>query len=1178
MSMKLNRIVVSLLVLGSLIINDVVAQDTTIIETFNFQDVSKRRGVYVFPDGTHSYRKILMKYTLKCDPQTGRDKYDCGEWDYDTYNYIYGHDGILDSTQKSQKLYLENGAATDSLNYITRPFYDYWQETQYSIRHTNTISIQKDTLGNGSKSTLLAFNSKNKVGRSQYVWKASELLSAGLSAGNITGIELDVNVLGSEMKNFEMKIGHTQMDSLKGGIFVDTGLTQVYCHNKKFANTGFNDLQFLAPFSWNGTDNIIVNFSFNGVVKGIDTELKSDSLSFEAGLAVAGSNSYLNFNGSPQWLNLKKDPTILGDKPRTIELWAKIDKFNNAGLFRAGTGGTGKDFSLRTTTKIDEFRIQLWGGDLNFSFPGALGNWHHYAMVYDGTKTMVYIDGNLVASKNFNLNTPAVDFQVGRWQGAFLFGQLDEIRVWDKALSSSTIKGWMGKSVDNLHPDFTNLTGYYPLDENGGKTVKDISARGNVDGDMSGIPTWKSFSVMNLFLNKKTTHKRPNVVFEKGIYTSVLDSSINVDSVARDPLNLIIYGNSANGAQIPENASNHPTIITRNILVWRANDFSNTYDKATSKRISWKYINADSSIKQMTKIWYSPEYRLEIGRFITPYGKGLDLGSDGFTWWYDVTDYVQHLRDSVDLQAGNTQELIDLKFLFIKGTPARDVVQLNRVWGQNRSYSYKSLDNDDNLKATSIDLHKNSKSYRVKTRFSGHGHNSTNGSYPHCCEWKDNTHSLWVNGTKFSDWHIWQKNECAENAVFPQGGTWPGAREGWCPGDIVKVNEFEISDKVSGNNVTLDYSITPVPGTNLGMGNGVYKIAVHLVQYGKANFANDAEIYDVINPSNSPLNARKGVLCENPKIVIRNGGSNELKKCEIRYRVGGGDIRVLKWSGGLAFMEMVEVEIPINDEGFYKGSGSNLFNVKVCNPNGVQDENIRNDEITVGYNVPEVYPAKIVVRLITNNNPGDNYYQIKDITGNIVMEKKTTELAARQTYSDTLNVDEGCYSLYLHDSGHNGLNYWANSSQGNGVLQFMILDSQGNLTGVKTFPRDFGRSIKHSFSINKKLGEFALKSPSGNNWECSKLLGNEEYSYESNISLFPNPSNGNVSVELFNLKGEYDLTVYSSMGRVVYQGEVKSDGYIFKELNLVGQASGIYILQLKGNEGVQTRRFVIEGN
>ncbi len=29
----------------------------------------------------------------------------------------------------------------------------------------------------------------------------------------------------------------------------------------------------------------------------------------------------------------------------------------------------------------------------------------------------------------------------------------------------------------------------------------------------------------------------------------------------------------------------------------------------------------------------------EIARFITPYGKRLDLGLNGFTWIYDVTDY-----------------------------------------------------------------------------------------------------------------------------------------------------------------------------------------------------------------------------------------------------------------------------------------------------------------------------------------------------------------------------------------------------------------------------------------------------------------------------------------------------------------------------------------------------------
>ena len=55
----------------------------------------------------------------------------------------------------------------------------------------------------------------------------------------------------------------------------------------------------------------------------------------------------------------------------------------------------------------------------------------------------------------------------------------------------------------------------------------------------------------------------------------------------------------------------------------------------------------------------------EIARYITPYGINLSLGPNGFTWIYDVTDYMPLLTDSVKLAAGNTQELLDLKFIFI---------------------------------------------------------------------------------------------------------------------------------------------------------------------------------------------------------------------------------------------------------------------------------------------------------------------------------------------------------------------------------------------------------------------------------------------------------------------------------------------------------------------------------
>ena len=72
--------------------------------------------------------------------------------------------------------------------------------------------------------------------------------------------------------------------------------------------------------------------------------------------------------------------------------------------------------------------------------------------------------------------------------------------------------------------------------------------------------------------------------------------------------------------------------------------------------------------------------RYELYRYITPYGIGLDLGDDGWTWWYDVTDYLPLLRDSVELQAGNWQELLDLKFHFIEGEPARDVLDVEAFW------------------------------------------------------------------------------------------------------------------------------------------------------------------------------------------------------------------------------------------------------------------------------------------------------------------------------------------------------------------------------------------------------------------------------------------------------------------------------------------------------------------
>ena len=63
--------------------------DTVTIQTFTFSDITKRRGVFQFPQAGERWQKIYMVRTLKCDVQTTHDQYPCGEWDYLTYTLIY---------------------------------------------------------------------------------------------------------------------------------------------------------------------------------------------------------------------------------------------------------------------------------------------------------------------------------------------------------------------------------------------------------------------------------------------------------------------------------------------------------------------------------------------------------------------------------------------------------------------------------------------------------------------------------------------------------------------------------------------------------------------------------------------------------------------------------------------------------------------------------------------------------------------------------------------------------------------------------------------------------------------------------------------------------------------------------------------------------------------------------
>ncbi len=1129
---------------------DLSGQSETIVQTLTFNDITKRRGEFIFPEEGKSWRKVLMYYTLKCDARTTADRFACGEWDALSPIFIWDHSGERDSTYRSHPSFRVGGQAPERLDVTESPVWDEYQSWQYHRVITEELNLRTAAIGEGAEHLASPFSSAELTGRAQFLWRASELEAAGLEAGNISGLRLNIAEVGSEIRYLRIALKHSTREEMASATF-ESGLTRVYDHHTSFDGGGWHDIQFVRDFTWNGTDNIIVEFSFANNEQGKNNEVLATSTEWASGVSVSADEYAMEFSGGRQLVDLGPGPQVAGDSPRTIEAWALTRSFNDAGIFEAGGHwATGSDFSLRTSRTDNQWRVQLWGEpDYDVTLPGSLGSWHHYALVFDGAGTAIYYDGQLIRRSLTTLETPEASVIVGRWLNSYFDGLVDEVRIWDKALDAALIDEWKDKSPDASHPDYANLIGYYDFNASEGFHTPDRSPAAQGPGFIDGAGL-RRVDPADLRLNIQSLGMRPNIVFEQGEYVSHLDSTLITERITRRPMTVLFYDNPADGRQVPDDAVNHPTIPTDTTLYWEAETWRYLYDSEGNKADS-TWVVADAGFDQELREWYSPVVRYEIGRYITPYGINLDLGPEGFTWIYDVTDYAHLLHGLVDLQAGDQRELIDLKFVMTEGTPPAKVAAITKVWGEQRSFRYERLDKDLEMSDTAINVAEGAREFKLKMRLTGHGHHSNSGQYPHCCEWKDNTHYLFVNGEEAAEWHIWQTRDCAMNPLFPQGGTWPGAREGWCPGDVVKDSEFNITRFVSGETINFDYAITPVPLTNQDMGRGDYIIATHLMQYEQPSFSLDAEVYDVVTPNDWEYYGRYNPLCGSPRIVIRNNGSETLTSLKIRYRVEGGRSEEFRWTGSLRFLEREEVTLPIENSLFFDGNGSNTFIATVSEPNGQADQYADNDRATTTFELPDIYDGRIVIQLRTNARASDNSYEVRNAGGDVVHSR--ANLRINTQYSDTLDLPNGCYTLDLVDSNNDGLSYWAFQAQGNGSLRILRPDG----STLRSFESEFGHRIIHAFSIGPIVNVAESEAPAG-------------------FDIYPNPATSKTLLQLRDLHGTFQIHIDNLLGQSVYRNRIVVNGRNSMSIGLDALPPGTYLVRCFNEKQSFTRKLFVE--
>ncbi len=1140
----------SLLVLLHLISFNLSAKagtgDTTTISTFTFG--SPLEGKFLFPDNSHRWSKILMEYTLKCNPAQVPA---CGEWDYLTYTYLYRHTGKWDSTRYSHANYTINGTTPDSLLYMNSTAWSYipWFECFNQTLPTST-ALTGDSI-NGSK---VFFSNDGTDSRSQVIYSATDLVQAGLLPGQITGMRFKFLTVGSPLDKLRIRIKNTTNDTLNPVNVESDGFTEVLLRDWQFVSPGWQVIPFTYPFQWDGTSNVVVDLSYERRLPGTWNELYSGTPLHPSIVSASTDDHYLKFRDM-DFVSVPGDVFSALDSAVTIAFWQYGDPLlqpQNGSIFEgldsaghrvlnvhlpwsdskvywdAGHDATGYDRISQMVSDPSKYR----------------GKWNHWAFTKDLSKgrMKIYLNGQLLFNqgsrrkplkgiKTFRIGSD------GSGTSNFYDGFIDEFSIWNKALSDTAIRTFMYRDIATSHPDYGHLLAYYQFNSADGFTAVDAAPAGH-HATLAGYPEWQSYKGKDLFRNFNRKYEQPCIVFEQGNYNPAsLDSTFKVDTIAKAPIMIVLFGDTLHPYQATDTLAKYPA--------WYSNYLYNPQGTAIDSAL----VVPDAILRKKDYTYFGKPFeileRYELARYITPYGNNLSLGN-GWTWLFDLTDYASLLHDSVHLSAGNWQELLDMKFRMIEGTPPREVLGIKNIYSGNHGYADAS---QHNLPPVKVKIDTNVRNARLKMRITGHGFGGT----LNCSEFCERTNELLINGSHAYNHVVWRA-DCGLNPLYPQGGTWLYDRAEWCPGAEVRTKNFELSRLiVPGDSMTIDYDLQP-GYTWDGQGSWpYYAIESQLITYGKPNFRLDAAMEEVLAPNNDKFYNRFNPLCGRPLIAIKNNGSDTLRSLVIEFGPAGGKTQSFRWTGRLAFQDTARIQLPAIDWTEWNG-GDNRFLFHITLPNGGADEYTANDNMSAPFVIPPTYQNQLVLKFKTNHLAAAISWVLTDQDGVAVYHSAPME--NNTIYLDTFNLSKGCYRLIIRNTDGEGLNYWANMPPyGNGTAGYaQILSMSGQM--VRSFQGDFGREIAQSFTVGMTIDVPEL-NPDGY------------------VNIYPNPTSGKFTISLIlNHVQKVTVVVNDAMGNVVHKciNTVGERSTIPMDLNRL--PAGMYFITIITESGTLVRKIV----
>jgi len=278
-------------------------------------------------------------------------------------------------------------------------------------------------------------------------------------------------------------------------------------------------------------------------------------------------------------------------------------------------------------------------------------------------------------------------------------------------------------------------------------------------------------------------------------------------------------------------------------------------------------------------------------------------------------------------------------------------------------------------------------------------------------------------------------------------------------------------------------------------------------------------------------------------ISVLNTGSNDISSFVLSFSINGEAQSNIEWSGTLGTFQNETIDLGQ----IQLVEGVNNVEIQIVSVNGGEDANETGNQQSNEY-LATANPAYVDFTLQLDDYPMETSWRVIDADENILYSGGGyTEGQAGDLIQDEFCFPEGCYTFIIEDSWGDGIC----CGEGNGF--YLLQDANGNTLAEGG---DFEDDAVELF--------------------CAEPLSTNESEILKSISVYPNPAQNFVNIQLGDVQKAEQVLITDMLGRVLdNKSGNEIQGQVFR-LETSSLPTGVYMIQIKTEIGNATRKVVLE--